>query len=187
MKSRTRPAYKKTSRSIVLRCDGSTAPGMSWAAIVRFVPKGQFVEAWHSSDSTEVPLERVGRWRGPLEPRALVRWVARREDVSNRGDFVSESRVSGLSGLWAEMLILAWNHGDDGTHELALDLLALDDHQLIDLRRWLGPLTSDDAREELSALFELEELRNAEADLARTDDDAHRSAEPGGPPRQALG
>jgi hypothetical protein len=145
------PGQRKP-RAITLRCVASPTP-IGWAAMVRFVRRGKSTEAWHSSDMSEIPLERVGRWNTHPTRRALVRWVAGNLEIANAGDFVSECRVSGLKGLWAELLILAFNHGDDGTNGLALALLALTDAELRRLRRHLGPLTSDEALEELRSLF----------------------------------
>jgi hypothetical protein len=57
------------------------------------------------------------------------------------------------------MLALAWNHEEgDSKNSRVLTLLSLRDNQLRGLRRWLGPLTSEAARERIDSVLALEEL-----------------------------
>jgi hypothetical protein len=96
----------------------------------------------------------MGRLRGGVDLRKIAHWLADNQESYNGGDFVEATQVRGVRGLWAELLVLAWNHEDgDPMNWRALSLLSLTDSQLRGLRRWLGPLTSETARSNLDELL----------------------------------
>lgn len=127
-------------RTVTLRCYASTAPGLDWDCLVRFVPKGTRVEVWLTPDLDTGKPVRVTTLNGALEPRALVKVLLRRgEELGLHGDFFDEARVSGVRGVWADMLRLAWVHeGDPDTADVARALLTFDDEHLARLHKHHG-------------------------------------------------
>jgi hypothetical protein len=96
----------------------------------------------------------MGRLPGTMNLRKVARWLADNDESWNGGDFVADTTVRGVRGLWAELLALAWNHEDgDPKNWRVLTLLSLHDSQLRGLRRWLGSLTSTEARSRLGEVF----------------------------------
>jgi hypothetical protein len=132
---------ERRRRTITLRCRASSAPGLDWEAIVRFVPTGDEVQVWETADADEAKPVLAASLPGPLDPRALVALLIRGDDGRCLGgDFLDEARVSGLTGLWAELLVFAWCHeGEPDTSVVAGALLSLDNVRLRRLRRRLGP------------------------------------------------
>ncbi len=84
--------------------------------------------------------ERVLPLPGTSHPRRLVAQLARSAELGIADAELEQARVDGLTGLWAEILLLAWSHDPElGLNRVAEALLSLDDARLALLHDRSGP------------------------------------------------
>ncbi|MEI8256620.1 MAG: hypothetical protein WCJ30_13180, partial [Deltaproteobacteria bacterium] len=73
------------------------------------------------------------------------------------GDFFSDAQVDGVRGVWAELLILAWMHGEEaGLNRVARAVAAMSDREIRSLRKELGPFA--ESAHEIKELIQTAEM-----------------------------